>query len=141
MAWLEVSSQGKHLFAPPAEKAVHLPEREDAGRHGLQLPREVTPQVATGGSDVRGCQVPCYHLPLPQPGPRVLKAFLSSQIKYSHLGLPWRAKDLFRTEQKDEFTPKSRGPAEIQKASSQVSCIPLGTLREYCPWRKVLFAP
>ncbi|XP_029889550.1 testis-expressed protein 45 [Aquila chrysaetos chrysaetos] len=63
------------------------------------------------------------------------------QIKYSHLGLPWRAKDLFRTEQKDEFTPKSRGPAEIQKASSQVSCVPLGTLREYCPRRKVLFAP
>ncbi|KFQ74978.1 Uncharacterized protein C19orf45, partial [Phoenicopterus ruber ruber] len=49
------------------------------------------------------------------------------QIKRSHLGLPWRAPDLFRTEQKDEFTPKSRGPADIQKANSQVSCVPLGT--------------
>ncbi|KFV57104.1 Uncharacterized protein C19orf45, partial [Tyto alba] len=48
------------------------------------------------------------------------------QIKCSHLGLPWRAQDLFRTEQKDEFTPKSRGPAEIQKANSQVSRVPLG---------------
>ncbi|NXS42133.1 TEX45 protein, partial [Balaeniceps rex] len=63
------------------------------------------------------------------------------QIKYSHLGLPWRAQDLFRTEQKDEFTPKSRSPAEIQKASFQVSCVPLGTLKGYCPRRKVLFAP
>ncbi|NXT31001.1 TEX45 protein, partial [Pelecanoides urinatrix] len=63
------------------------------------------------------------------------------QIKYSHLGLPWRAQDLFRTEQKDEFTPKSRGPAEIQKANCQVSCVPLGTLKAYCPQRKVLFAP
>ncbi|NXE79701.1 TEX45 protein, partial [Cochlearius cochlearius] len=63
------------------------------------------------------------------------------QIKCSHLGLPWRAQDLFRTEQKDEFTPKSRGPAEIQKANSQVSRVPLGTLKEYCPQRKVLFAP
>ncbi|KFQ68356.1 Uncharacterized protein C19orf45, partial [Phaethon lepturus] len=49
------------------------------------------------------------------------------QIKCSHLGLPWRAQDLFRTEQKDEFMPKSRGPTEIQKANSGVSCIPLGT--------------
>ncbi|NXF51967.1 TEX45 protein, partial [Oceanites oceanicus] len=63
------------------------------------------------------------------------------QIKCSHLGLPWRAPDLFRTEQKDEFTPKSRGPAEIQKANSRVSCVPLGTLKGYCPRRKVLFAP
>ncbi|XP_050766665.1 testis-expressed protein 45 [Gymnogyps californianus] len=60
------------------------------------------------------------------------------QIKCSHLGLPWRAQDLFRTEQKDEFTPKSRGPAEIQKANSQVSCVPLGTLKGYCPQRKIL---
>ncbi|KFP29317.1 Uncharacterized protein C19orf45, partial [Colius striatus] len=49
------------------------------------------------------------------------------QIKYSHLGLPWRTRDLFSTEQKDQFTPKSRSPSEIQKANSQVSCIPLGT--------------
>ncbi|NXA23567.1 TEX45 protein, partial [Ibidorhyncha struthersii] len=63
------------------------------------------------------------------------------QIKCSHLELPWRAQDLYRTEQKDEFTPKSRGPAEIRKANSQVSCVPLGTLKGYCPQRKVLFAP
>ncbi|NWT46109.1 TEX45 protein, partial [Chroicocephalus maculipennis] len=63
------------------------------------------------------------------------------QIKSSHLELPWRAQDLYRTEQKDEFTPKSRSPAEIQKANSQVSCVPLGTLKGYCPQRKVLFAP
>ncbi|NXH68854.1 TEX45 protein, partial [Hydrobates tethys] len=63
------------------------------------------------------------------------------QLKCSHLELPWRAQDLFRTEQKDEFTPKSRGPAEIQKATSQVSCVPLGTLKRYRPQRRVLFAP
>ncbi|XP_051495479.1 LOW QUALITY PROTEIN: testis-expressed protein 45 [Apus apus] len=63
------------------------------------------------------------------------------QIKYSHLGLPWRARDLFRTEQKDQFTPKSRGPAEIQKGDCQVSSIPLGTLKEFRPHRKVHFAP
>ncbi|XP_064325817.1 stabilizer of axonemal microtubules 5 [Phalacrocorax carbo] len=63
------------------------------------------------------------------------------QIKCSHLVLPWRAQDLFRTEQKDEFTPKSRDPAEIQKVNSQESCVPLGTLKRYCPQRKVLFAP
>ncbi|NXN40351.1 TEX45 protein, partial [Rhinoptilus africanus] len=63
------------------------------------------------------------------------------QIKCSHLELPWRAPNLFRTEQKDAFTPKSRGPAEIPKANSQVSCVPLGTLKRYCPQRKVLFAP
>ncbi|KAM4658389.1 stabilizer of axonemal microtubules 5 isoform 3-T3 [Amazona ochrocephala] len=63
------------------------------------------------------------------------------QIKHSHLGLPWRAQDLFRTEQKDQFTPKFRGPADIQKANFQVSCIPLGTLKRYCPQRKVHFAP
>ncbi|XP_014808348.1 PREDICTED: uncharacterized protein C19orf45 homolog isoform X1 [Calidris pugnax] len=62
------------------------------------------------------------------------------QIKRSHLDLPWRARDLFRTEQKDKFTLKSRGPAEIQKANCQVSCVPLGTLKGYCPQRKVLFA-
>lgn len=63
------------------------------------------------------------------------------QIKYAHLGLPWRAPDLFRTEQKDQFTPKFGGPADIQKANFQVSCIPLGTLKRYCPRRKVHFAP
>ncbi|NXX58472.1 TEX45 protein, partial [Scopus umbretta] len=63
------------------------------------------------------------------------------QLKCSHLGLPWRAQDLFRTEQKDEFTPKSRSPAEIQKANSQVSCVPLRTLKGHCPQKKVLFAP
>ncbi|NXI62704.1 TEX45 protein, partial [Anseranas semipalmata] len=63
------------------------------------------------------------------------------QIKCSHLVLPWRAQDLFSTEQKDEFTPKYRGPAEIQTPNSQVSCVPLGTLKRYCPQRKVLFAP
>ncbi|XP_010143324.1 PREDICTED: uncharacterized protein C19orf45 homolog, partial [Buceros rhinoceros silvestris] len=57
------------------------------------------------------------------------------QIKCSHLGLPWRVQNQFRTEQKDEFTPKSRGPAEIQKANSQVSCVPLGSLKSYCPQR------
>ncbi|NWY62201.1 TEX45 protein, partial [Chionis minor] len=62
------------------------------------------------------------------------------QMKRSHLDLPWRAQELFRTEQKDEFTPKSTGPAEIQKANSRVSCVPLGTLKGYCPRRKVLFA-
>ncbi|XP_065515039.1 stabilizer of axonemal microtubules 5 isoform X2 [Lathamus discolor] len=63
------------------------------------------------------------------------------QIKYSHLGLPWRAQDLFRTEQKEQFTPKFRGPADIQKTNFQVSCIPLGTLKRYCPQRKVHFTP
>ncbi|NXK09087.1 TEX45 protein, partial [Herpetotheres cachinnans] len=63
------------------------------------------------------------------------------QLKCSHLELPWRTQNLFRTEQKDEFMPKSRVPAEIQKANSQVSCVPLGTLKRYCPRRKVLFAP
>ncbi|NWH17837.1 TEX45 protein, partial [Grus americana] len=63
------------------------------------------------------------------------------QIKCSHLELSWKAQDLFRTEQKDEFTPKSRGPAEIQNANSQVSCVPMGTLKRYCPQRKVLFTP
>ncbi|KFV53738.1 Uncharacterized protein C19orf45, partial [Gavia stellata] len=58
---------------------------------------------------------------------RRLSEEVLQQIKCSHLGLPWRAQDQFRTEQKDEFTPKSRGPPEIQKASSQVSCVPLGT--------------
>ncbi|NXI42221.1 TEX45 protein, partial [Galbula dea] len=60
------------------------------------------------------------------------------QIKCSHLELPWRAQDLFRTEQKEQFTPKTRGPAEILKADCQVSCVPLGTLQEYCPKRKVI---
>ncbi|NXT03053.1 TEX45 protein, partial [Jacana jacana] len=60
------------------------------------------------------------------------------QIKRSHLDLPWRAQDLFRTEQKDEFMPKSRGPAEVPKANCQVSCVPLGTLKGYCHQRKVL---
>ncbi|NXN27438.1 TEX45 protein, partial [Nycticryphes semicollaris] len=60
------------------------------------------------------------------------------QIKRSHLELPWRVRDLFRTEQKDEFTPKSRGPAEIQKANCQVSSVPLGTLKGYSHQRKVL---
>ncbi|KAM6040207.1 LOW QUALITY PROTEIN: stabilizer of axonemal microtubules 5 [Theristicus caerulescens] len=63
------------------------------------------------------------------------------QIKRSHLGLPWRAQDLFRTEQKDAFTPKSRGPAEIPKATSHVSCVPLGTLKGHRPQKKVHFAP
>ncbi|KAM6369411.1 stabilizer of axonemal microtubules 5 [Pluvialis apricaria] len=63
------------------------------------------------------------------------------QIKYSHLELSWGAQDLYKTEQKDEFTPKSRGPAEIRKANAQESCVPLGTLKGYCPQRKVLFAP
>ncbi|KAM9369053.1 stabilizer of axonemal microtubules 5 [Phaethornis superciliosus] len=63
------------------------------------------------------------------------------QIKCSHLGLPWKTQNLFRTEQKDEFTPKFRGPAEIQKGDYQVSCVPLGTLKRYCPQRKVHFAP
>ncbi|NXU80534.1 TEX45 protein, partial [Oreotrochilus melanogaster] len=63
------------------------------------------------------------------------------QIKCSHLGLPWKTQGLFRTEQKDEFTPKFRGPAEIQKGDCQVSCVPLGTLKRYCPQRKVHFAP
>ncbi|KAF1450977.1 TEX45 protein, partial [Pygoscelis papua] len=79
-------------------------------------------------------------VPQRQQKQRLSKDMLQ-QIKCSHLGLPWRAQDLFRTEQKDEFTPKSRGPAEIQKANSQVSCVPLGTLKGYCPQRKVLFAP
>ncbi|XP_010160769.1 testis-expressed protein 45, partial [Antrostomus carolinensis] len=63
------------------------------------------------------------------------------QIKCSHLDLPWKAQNFFRTEQKDAFTPKSRGPAEILKADCQVSHIPLGTLKTYCPQRKVVFAP
>lgn len=106
--------------------------------------------AAAQGSDPSGSntglrcssyQVPCYHLPLPQPHAHLLKAFISPQIKCSHLELPWRVRDLYRTEQKDEFTPKFRGPAEIRKANSQVSCVPLGTLKGYCPQRKVLFAP
>ncbi|NXT26834.1 TEX45 protein, partial [Syrrhaptes paradoxus] len=63
------------------------------------------------------------------------------QIKCSHLELPWRAQDLFRTEQKDSFTPKFSGPAEIRKGNCQESCVPLGTLKGYRPRRKVLFAP
>ncbi|XP_010023299.1 PREDICTED: uncharacterized protein C19orf45 homolog, partial [Nestor notabilis] len=56
------------------------------------------------------------------------------QIKYSQPGRPWRAQDLLSTEQKDQFTPKFRGPADIQ--NFQVSCIPLGTLNRHCPQRK-----
>lgn len=63
------------------------------------------------------------------------------QMKCSHLVLPWRAQELFSTEQKDAFTPKARGPAEIQTGDSQVSRVPLGTLKGYCPQRKVVFAP
>ncbi|XP_031412949.1 testis-expressed protein 45 [Meleagris gallopavo] len=63
------------------------------------------------------------------------------QMKRSHLVLPWKEQNLFSTEQKDEFTPKHRETAEIQAANSQVSCIPLGTLKEYCSQRKVLFTP
>ncbi|NXW46173.1 TEX45 protein, partial [Nyctiprogne leucopyga] len=63
------------------------------------------------------------------------------QIKCSHLELPWKAQGFFRTEQKDAFTPKSGGPAEIQQANCQVSHVPLGTLKTYCPQRKVVFAP
>ncbi|KAM6041626.1 stabilizer of axonemal microtubules 5 isoform 1-T1 [Chlamydotis macqueenii] len=62
------------------------------------------------------------------------------ELKSSHLDLPWKAQDVFRTEQKDAFTPKSRGPAAIPKASSKVSCVPIGTLKKYHPQRKVLFA-
>ncbi|NXQ82868.1 TEX45 protein, partial [Nyctibius grandis] len=59
------------------------------------------------------------------------------QLKCSHLELPWKVPDLFRTEHKDNFTPKSRDPAEIQKAECQVSSVPLGTLKGYRPRRKV----
>ncbi|NWX51429.1 TEX45 protein, partial [Steatornis caripensis] len=62
------------------------------------------------------------------------------QIKCSHLGLPWRTPDLFSTEHKDEFTPKSRSPTEIQKPNCQVSSVSLGTLKEYSPQKKVVFA-
>ncbi|KAM6310724.1 LOW QUALITY PROTEIN: stabilizer of axonemal microtubules 5 [Podargus strigoides] len=63
------------------------------------------------------------------------------QMKSSHLGLPWEVQDLFRTEQRDEFTPKSRSPAEIQKANTHVSCVPLGTLKGYRPQKEVCFTP
>lgn len=100
-----------------------------------------TLQATTTGLRFRGCQVPRYHLPLPQLCAPTLKALLSPQMKCSHLVLPWRAQDLFSTEQKDAFTPKYRGPAEIQTGDSQVSRVPLGTLKGYCPRRKVVFAP
>ncbi|XP_065508694.1 stabilizer of axonemal microtubules 5 [Caloenas nicobarica] len=63
------------------------------------------------------------------------------QMKSSHLELPWKVPDLFRTEQRDVFTPKSRGPAEISNANCQVSSVPLGTLKKYCPKRRVHFTP
>lgn len=90
------------------------------------------------GSDVGAAR---FHLPLPQLCDPTLKALLSPQMKCSHLVLPWRAQELFSTEQKDAFTPKARGPAEIQTGDSQVSRVPLGTLKGYCPQRKVVFAP
>ncbi|NXF32698.1 TEX45 protein, partial [Nyctibius bracteatus] len=62
------------------------------------------------------------------------------QLKCSHLELPWKVLDLFRTEQKDNFTPKSGDPAEIRKGECQVSSVPLGTLKGYRPGRKVVFA-
>ncbi|NWW86093.1 TEX45 protein, partial [Rhynochetos jubatus] len=62
------------------------------------------------------------------------------KIKYSHLGLPWSVQAQFSTEHKDEFTPKSGKPAEIQKANSQVSSVPLGNLKKYHPRKKVHFA-
>ncbi|NXJ95002.1 TEX45 protein, partial [Corythaixoides concolor] len=93
-------------------------------------------------SKATGYQVPRCLLPLPQPrGAHLLKALLSPQIKRSPLGLPRRAQDLCGTEQEDEFTPKSGGPAEIQKANSQVSCVPQGTLKGHCPQRKGRSAP
>ncbi|XP_010160244.1 PREDICTED: uncharacterized protein C19orf45-like, partial [Eurypyga helias] len=58
------------------------------------------------------------------------------KIKYSHLGVPWRVQARFSTEQKDEFTPKTTGPAEIRKANSQVSYVPLGTLKKHHPHKK-----
>ncbi|CAM9770165.1 unnamed protein product [Bubo scandiacus] len=72
---------------------------------------------------------------------QLLSKDMLQQIKCSHLGLPWRTQNLFRTQQKEEFTPKSRGPAEIQTANSPVSRVPLGTLKRYCPQRKVTFTP
>lgn len=116
---------------------MHLPER---GRRQAQTAaaQRGDPSGSNTGRRCRGCQVPPASSP---PHVHLLKALLSPQIKSSHLELPWRAQDLYRTEQKDEFTPKSRSPAEIQKANSQVSCVPLGTLKGYCPQRKVLFAP
>lgn len=136
----EVSSQG-NVSAPAPEMTEHQPQREDAGRQRLQLLRGTTLQATTMGLRFRGCQVPRYHLPLPQLCAPTLKALLSPQMKCSHLVLPWRAQDLFSTEQKDAFTPKYRGPAEIQTGDSQVSRVPLGTLKGYCPRRKVVFAP
>ncbi|XP_009981770.1 PREDICTED: uncharacterized protein LOC104376818, partial [Tauraco erythrolophus] len=68
-----------------------------------------------------------------QPSKDVLQ-----QIKHSPLGLPRRAQDVFGTEQEDEFTPKSRAPAGMQKTNSQVSCIPQGTRKGSCPRRKLL---
>ncbi|XP_032059818.1 testis-expressed protein 45 [Aythya fuligula] len=110
-------------------------------------------QRVTGGKNQRGSHIPFdYHNESPvtttqamlvphRQQKRQLSEDMLQQMKCSHLVLPWRAQDLFSTEQKDAFTPKYRGPAEIQTGDSQVSRVPLGTLKGYCPRRKVVFAP
>lgn len=85
-----------------------------------------------------GLPVQWCHLPLSQPRPSELKALLSPQMKCSHRGLPRRAQNLCRTEQRGEFTSKPRSPAEIQKANSQVGRVPMETLEGSCPQRKVM---
>ncbi|KAM9111838.1 stabilizer of axonemal microtubules 5 [Pangshura tecta] len=62
------------------------------------------------------------------------------QIKYSHLVPPWQEQRFFGTEHQDEFTPKYSGPVTICGGNFQVSSIPLGTLKKYCPQRRMVFA-
>ncbi|XP_050790443.1 testis-expressed protein 45 isoform X5 [Gopherus flavomarginatus] len=65
---------------------------------------------------------------------------LLQQIKYSHLVPPWQGQRFFGTEHHDEFTPKYGGPVTICGGNFQVSSIPLGTLKKYCPQRQMVFA-
>uniref|UniRef100_A0A452GFA7 Uncharacterized protein n=1 Tax=Gopherus agassizii TaxID=38772 RepID=A0A452GFA7_9SAUR len=65
---------------------------------------------------------------------------LLQQIKYSHLVPPWQGQRFFGTEHHDEFTPKYSGPVTICGGNFQVSSIPLGTLKKYCPQRQMVFA-
>ncbi|XP_042743157.1 LOW QUALITY PROTEIN: testis-expressed protein 45 [Lagopus leucura] len=109
------------------------------------------PQRVTGNSKShRDSHIPfCYHsenpitttqatlVPHRQQKQRLSEEVLQ-QMKCSHLVLPWKQQNFFSTEQKDEFTPKHRDTAEIQAANCHVSCIPLGTLKEYCSQGKIL---
>lgn len=116
----EATTLWRHATAGTALTGQHLP-RAGLGRGIMQSKAVATPWSS------------CYH-PCPC-------AALSPQMKCSHLVLPWKEQNFFSTEQKDEFTPKYGDTAEIQAANSHVSCVPLGTLKEYCSQRKVLVTP